>query len=64
MLPVSSEERIGTRCTLAADADGTADVDADGTADVDGTADADADGTAVVDDACVTCAARSLSNGF
>ena len=58
MLPVSSEERIGTRCTLAADADGTADVD------VDGTADADADGTAVVDDACVTCAARSLSNGF
>jgi hypothetical protein len=58
VLPVSSEERIGTRCTLAADADGTADVD------VDGTADADADGTAVVDDACVTCAARSLSNGF
>ena len=48
MLPVSSEERMGMRCTLVADAD--ADADTDGDADTD----ADAD----VRNAC------ALSNGF
>ena len=48
MLPVSSEERMGMRCTLVADAD------ADGDAD----ADADADAVADVRNAC------ALSNGF
>ena len=47
---MSSEERMGTRCTLAADVDALVDTDAD----VDGTADADAD----VRNAC------ALSNGF